>query len=100
VGRLVHEDSRPGARTAVDADVVDGSAGTRLQDGAFDRDGEQVVLARLDLVEVFGGQGLAPVGLQLAREPLQAAEPWLVEALATLLVNIDQARVEQDPQVL
>src|SRR5215207_2034192 len=54
VRRLVGEHARPLAFAAVDAAVVDAPALAGFEHRLRDLDGEQVVLARLDAVEVVG----------------------------------------------
>jgi hypothetical protein len=51
-GRLERQHACPLALAAVDTPIEDAPAGARLEDGLLDVDGQHVVLARLDPVEV------------------------------------------------
>lgn len=54
VGRLVGQHARPAALAAVDAAVIDVTADARFKDRFGDRDGEQIVLGRLEAAEILG----------------------------------------------
>src|SRR4051794_30083517 len=54
VGRLVDQDAGPVALAAVDPAVVDAASRPGLEDGLLDVDGEQVVVPRLDPVQLLG----------------------------------------------
>jgi hypothetical protein len=54
VWRLDGEHARPVTFAAINSAIVDASADTRFQYGLFDLDGEHVVLAGLDAVELLG----------------------------------------------